>query len=267
MKASSTSSVMTFSHVPAAVPENSRSARSNLDVMGGNAKALVVDLDRFDARRILARARMVVSNALSRVGAKLVPARKPYLRRYTMTLAEALRKYGTRILNEDNGIPFREPDSGPRYLKTIHPRWLIALPECFPRDWVDREIVHDAAMLLEDIWSLRYELARPMPNLQSLMFCSMQIAERCERLSQRRFIELFVGKKFAEDKRAAHRASVESRREYLEQTQRPWANEVYTLRKRLGLMAACRRVARKHNIGIRRMHQIYRTYFPRLAEF
>jgi hypothetical protein len=141
------------------------------------------------------------------------------------------------------------------------------LPRFFPRDWIEEEIVRDAAVLLEDIWLLRRELAERTPNLQRLIFLSMEIATRCDRLSQRRFIELFTSKKFAESRKAAHRASVEAKRDYLEQQQRPWANEVHDLRKRLGLMAACGRVARKHNIGIRRIHQIYRKYFPSWEEF
>jgi hypothetical protein len=245
-------------------------------------KVLRCSLPWTQPRKILATARDAARWALQAMGGDLVPARKPHTKfSCVLTDFEVGHKYGVRFLlcdehdQERRGV---KPRPHPRYLRTVHPRWLIVFPECLrdPRRrepgwraafYVERETVWQAADLLEEAWCLHYELNKTTPDLDSVISLSMRIGEICERLSRRHLLVQRSLRLLTHRRRSAHRASVEAKREILEQKQRPWADEMHALRKRLGLMAACSVVARKHKIGIRRMHQIYRKYFPSWHEF
>ena len=226
----------------------------------------------------LASARNVARYALQRLGGDLVPARKPHTR-FSCVLSdlEAYRLIGMRAFEEakEEDVRHLTVRPYPRYLRTLNPRWLIVFPPYFQSLrkggldgiraeatlWWEREMVWAAAGVIEEIWCLRQSVKKKA-SLSSVISSSIRIGELCERLSPGHFLDHGVLRHTMEKKANAHEASVATKKLQLEQIQRPWANEVHELRRRIDLMAACRIVARRRRIGVRRMHQIYRKHFP-----
>jgi hypothetical protein len=212
-----------------------------------------------------------------------VPARKPHTKcSCVLSDLEAYRLIGMQAFEDakEEDLSHITLRPHPRYLRTLNPRWLISFPPYFQslreggRDgirakatlWWEREMVWAAAGIIEEIWCLR-QLIKDKAPLSTLISWSIHIGKLCERVSPGHFLDHGVLRHTMEKKANAHEASVATKRLQLEQIQRRWADEVHELTRRIQLMAACRIVARRHQIGSRRMHQIYRKYYDEYIPF
>jgi hypothetical protein len=189
----------------ARLPRNMEERRHDLN------KMVRCSLSWTQPREILAEARDAARRALREIGGDLVTARKPHTN-FSCVLSEweVLRRVGVRLFEaealqtvrqsafedmDDEELRAHESRPHPRYLRTLHPRWLIVFPACFqaaqrgPRwksaFYIERETVWQAAGVLEDAWDLRQEFKSTTLDLGNFISLCMRIGEKCERLSSR----------------------------------------------------------------------------------